>query len=128
MDFKIILHSCCLLKRSAVRNICLCRLKVKVTLKGQMIKWSSTEAVRAITCTFIRCYDLNFDEVKGENLFGPVRLSLHLTPTPPIPQPTPPPKKKKKKKKKRFFFFFSDLDFLLIKITYSSPPPPPAYV
>ena len=27
-------------RRSAVLNICLCRLKVKVTLEGQMIKWS----------------------------------------------------------------------------------------
>ena len=27
-------------RRSVVQNICLCRLKVKVTLEGQMIKWS----------------------------------------------------------------------------------------
>ena len=27
-------------RRSAVLNICLCRLKIKVTLEGQMIKWS----------------------------------------------------------------------------------------
>ena len=27
-------------RRSAVQNICLRRLKVKVTLEGQMIKWS----------------------------------------------------------------------------------------
>ena len=32
---------------------CLRRLKVKVTLEGQMIKWSLIELVRVITGTFM---------------------------------------------------------------------------
>ena len=34
---------------SAISNICLGRLKVKVTLEGQMIKWSYIELVPAIS-------------------------------------------------------------------------------
>ena len=39
------------------------RLKVKVTLKGQMIKWSKIELVRAITYTFMRGFKNNFAQV-----------------------------------------------------------------
>ena len=78
-------------RRSAVRNICSRRLKVKVTLEGQMIKWSYIELVRAITCTFMHCYVPNLKEVEGANWFGPVSLSVHL----PITPPRPPPQKKK---------------------------------
>ena len=90
-------------RKSAVQNIllCRCRLKVKVTLEGQMIKWPEIELVRDITCTFMHCYAPNFEEVEGPNWFGPVRLSVHLLPFPHTP---PPPKKK--------------------KFTYSSPAPP----
>ena len=80
-------------RRSAVRNICSRRLKVKFTLEGQMIKWSQIELVRAITCTFMRCCAHNFREVEGANWFRPVRLSVDL------PLPARPPKNV-------FFFFF----------------------
>ena len=39
--------------KSAIRNICSGRLKVKVTHDGKMIKWSQIELVRAISCTFM---------------------------------------------------------------------------
>ena len=59
------------------------------------------ELVRDITCTPMHCYAPNFEEVEGENWFGPVRLSIHLPlPRPPSTRPTPPPPQKKKKKKK----------------------------
>ena len=51
-------------RRSAVQNICLCRLKVKVTLVSQMIKWLLIEFVRDITCTLMHCYAPNFKEVE----------------------------------------------------------------
>ena len=58
------------------------RLKDKVTLEGQMIKWSLIELVRAITCTFMHCYVPNFEENEGAYGFGLIRLSVHL-PLPP---------------------------------------------
>ena len=39
--------------KSAILNICLGRLKIKVSLEGQIIKWSLIELARAITCTFM---------------------------------------------------------------------------
>ena len=45
--------------RSAIWNICSGRLMVKVTLEGQMIKWSWIELVRAITSIFIHGFFLN---------------------------------------------------------------------
>ena len=35
------------------------RLKVKVTLEGQMIKWSQIELVRALNCTFMHVFQIN---------------------------------------------------------------------
>ena len=61
-------------RSSAVQNICLHRLKVKVTLEGQMIKWSEIELFRDITSTLMHCYAPNFEEVEGANWFGPVCL------------------------------------------------------
>ena len=77
-------------RKNAVQNICLHRLKVKVTLEGQMTKWSEIELVRDITCTLMHCYAPNFKEFEGANWFGPVRLSIHLPPY--APHPNPPPK------------------------------------
>ena len=65
--FKIFAHLLSLRRRSAVQNICLRRLKVKVTIEGQMIKWSYIELVRDITCTLMHCYFPNFEEVEGAN-------------------------------------------------------------
>ena len=48
---------------SAIWNICLGRLKVKVTLEGQMIKWSYIELFGAITSTFMRGFENNFAQV-----------------------------------------------------------------
>ena len=45
---------------SAIRNICLGRLKVKVTLEDQMIKWSLIELVQGITSTFMHGLQNNF--------------------------------------------------------------------
>ena len=87
--------------RSAIQNICLRRLKVKVTLEGQMIKWSLIELVRDITCTLMHCDAPNLEEVEGANWFGPVHLSIHL-PLPPSPL----------QKKKKNFSFFLNLDSL----------------
>ena len=64
MDFKR--HFAQLLssrRRSAIQNICLRRLKFKVTFEGKMIKWSLIELVRDITCTLMYCYAPNFEEV-----------------------------------------------------------------
>ena len=36
-----------------ILNICLGRLKVKVTFEGQILKWYKTELVWTITSTFI---------------------------------------------------------------------------
>ena len=86
-------------RKSAVQNICLPRLKVKVTLEGQIIKWSEIELVRDITCTFMHCYTPNFEEIEKANLFGPVRLPVHIHP------PHPPPLQKKKHKNSDFDSF-----------------------
>ena len=42
-----------LTSRSSVLNICSGRLKVKITLEDQMIKWSQIEFVQATTSTFM---------------------------------------------------------------------------
>ena len=39
------------------------RLKVKVTLEGQMIKWSKTELVPAIASTFIHGFQNNLAQL-----------------------------------------------------------------
>ena len=38
------------------------------------------ELVRDITCTLMDCYAPSFEEVEGANWFGPVHLSIHLSP------------------------------------------------
>ena len=48
-----------LTSRSAILNICSGRLKVKITLEDQMIKWSQIEFVQAITCTFMHEFQNN---------------------------------------------------------------------
>ena len=61
----------------------------------------------------MHCYAPNFEEVEGANWFGPVRLSINLTPT--------PPRKKKKKKKKH-------LDSLWKIFSYSTHAPPKIFI
>ena len=39
------------------------RLNVKVTLEGQIIKWSKIELVRAVTSTFMHGFQNNFAQV-----------------------------------------------------------------
>ena len=51
---------------SAILNICLGRLKFKVTLEGQMIKWSKIELVLAITSTFKHGFQNNFAQLLDE--------------------------------------------------------------
>ena len=46
-------------RRSVIYNICSDRLKVKVTLESQVIKWSYIELVRAITSTFMHGFQNN---------------------------------------------------------------------
>ena len=48
----------------------------------------------------MHCYVPNFEELKGANWFGPVRLSVHLPPNHPPPSPS------EKKRKKYFCFRF----------------------
>ena len=79
-------------KRSAVLNICSRRLKVKVALEGQIIKWSYIELVRARTCIFIHCYAPSFEEFEGQIGLG-LFIRPFIYPPPPISSP-PPPKKK----------------------------------
>ena len=57
-------------RRSAVKNICFRRLKVKVTLEDQMTKWSYIELVRDIICLLMHCYAPNIEEVEGSILVG----------------------------------------------------------
>ena len=63
-------------QRSAVENICLRRLIVKVTLEGQMIKWSLIELVRDITCTLMHCYA----PPTSKKLKGQIGLGLFVCP------------------------------------------------
>ena len=46
-----------------IENICSGKLKVKVTLEGQMIKWSKIELVRAITSIFIYGFQNNMAQL-----------------------------------------------------------------
>ena len=70
--FKIIFAQLLSLRRrSAIQNIYVRRLKVKVTLEGQMIKWSYSE-LGDLTCTLMHCYAPNFEEVEGANWYGPI--------------------------------------------------------
>ena len=106
-------------RKSAVKNICLRRLKVKVTHEGQMIKWSEIELVRNITCTIMHCYAPNFEEVEGANWFGRVRLSIQqpLLLNPLTPPPPPPPHEPNQK----YMFFI----WILCEINSLTPVPPP---
>ena len=48
---------------NAICNTGFRRLKVKVTLEGQMIKWSYIELVEDITSTFVHGFQNNFAQV-----------------------------------------------------------------
>ena len=72
-------------RRSAIQNICLRRLKVKVTLDGQMIKWSEIELVRDITCALMHCYVPNFEEIEGQIGKGLIDCPSIYSPHPPNP-------------------------------------------
>ena len=61
----------------------------------------------------MHCYAPNLEKVEGANWFGPVHLSIHLSPPP--PQPQLPTKKN----------IFLDLDSLRKKNHSLKPPPPP---
>ena len=64
----------------------------------------------------MHCYAPNFEEVEGANLFGPVRLSIHL------PLPSPPSSLPPKKNYFKFGFFVKKKS-----LTLAPPPPPPPY-
>ena len=64
---------------SAIRNLCLGRLKVKVTLEGQRIKWSYIELAGAITSTFMHGFKNNFAQVFF--LLSPLAVKRDITVT-----------------------------------------------
>ena len=56
-----------LTNRSAIWNICSGKLKVKVTLKSQMIKRSYIELVRAKTSVFMHGHVFGYTYVRNTN-------------------------------------------------------------
>ena len=63
MDFKIILQRSSLLDVVVLSETFLGKLKVKVTLERQMIKWSKIEIVRAIISTFMHIFQNNLAQL-----------------------------------------------------------------
>ena len=115
-------------RRSASQKICLRRLKVKVTFEGQMIKWSSIELVRAITCTFIYGFQNNFAQLlspTSKKFKGQLGLGLFACPSIYFcPTPPPPPPKKKKKKKSFIFGIFVQKNSLTLVLPLHPLPSP----
>ena len=67
---------------SVIRNICSGRLKVKVTLEGQMIKWSWIELVQALTSTSMHRFQNNlaqFFSLRSRSAICSGRLKVKVT-------------------------------------------------